>query len=221
MDYFNVCLERVLFWSRSQTTGRVTNTFTLIRETDNVTGLMHHVVNNLDALTSYSFEVGCEQRIPLFEQAYYAQANNQTCFGPPAPPANLTVNVYLNASYLISWNDPPVLFNSPPPCYYILGVRFENQASEREIEVTGTQFYLSKQETRTPLVVRITSVHDVRCLSASFPLVSDCPNKLLRSTTTPNLRITPALDFTGRASFLQQSKFFLFLSIVAALIIGF
>lgn len=205
VDYFITCLRFVLFRSTSRTTNRVTETTYALRNSDNITDFLYQDIEDLDALSTYDIQIGYQLKDPLPEKVYVVTQTTQTCFGVPPRPTNVTLSVYLNASYLLQWNEPPVVFNSPPICYYIVTLRYQNSGSELEEEVPDRYFYLSKERSRQTVNVRVFSVNDVRCLTFSFPFVNNCVNKTVRSSPGTSYRIDPAVDYVGKSSFVDVS----------------
>lgn len=125
VDYLNTCLKQVIFRGYSLATARYTYSYYVARESDNFTTTMSHVVGNLDALANYDFQVGYQLIDSVFSQVYVTNDRLTTCFGPPLNPSNVAATLYYNASFLIHWNEPPVVYNSPPVCYYIVSLQYE------------------------------------------------------------------------------------------------
>jgi hypothetical protein len=125
VDYLNTCLKQVIFRGYSLATARYTYSYYIARESDNFTTTMSHVVGDLDALANYDFQVGYQLIDSVFSQVYVTNDRLTTCFGPPLNPANVTSTLYYNASFLIHWNEPPVVYNSPPVCYYIVTLQYD------------------------------------------------------------------------------------------------
>lgn len=150
---------------------------------------------------------------PNTEQYFMESREFETCFGVPANPVNLTLQLFANASYLLEWKDPPTVFNSPAVCYYLVDVV---GVKSNQFEVRDRFFYLSKEESVQKSSINVFSVYDIRCLTASFPSINNCKHKKLVSTTGASFEIRPATDYTlkGDSNLLKFSKITTFFSII-------
>ena len=201
----------MLFQATSRSTGRLTNSRYILRDTDDLGSYLWHEMSNLDALSIYDIQVGYQMRdtTQFPEQVYIANTLTQTCFGSPYKPVDLSVQLFYNASYLVQWRDPPVINNSPPVCYYYVGIVFAGETLEREIEVNERSYYLSKEDSQRGLTLNVYSVYDIRCLTASYPTINNCIYKKLRSSSGASAIIEPATDYTRSQAYALQSSFFL------------
>lgn len=136
IDYINVCMHYVLFWARSQSTFRITTANYSIRSSDNVNDYLSYTITDLDALSNYQLSVGYQMKEPVNNQFFPDSRILQTCFDSPSNPINMTLNLFLNASYLIRWSDPPLVYNSQPICFYIVEIRYQNSPNPIQMEVT-------------------------------------------------------------------------------------
>lgn len=213
IDYFTECFSQVLFRAISRTTFRATDSTYMIRSTDNLNGYLEHNITNLDALSVYDVYGGYQMKGSFNEQVYMTSGVGQTCFSRPDSPSDLRVIQYLNASYLMRWTEPASVYNSPSVCYYIVELSRGTDVQERE--VLETEFYLSKEDTRTTVFVNVFSVYDIRCLTATFPFINNCANKLIKSFSGSYFRLDPAIDYISNASKFLPNWYFI--AVVAAM----
>jgi len=215
IDYVKECLQQIVFRATSRSTGRITNEFYTIRDTDDLSDLQKEI-HNLDALSVYDIQIGYQMKAPFAEQVFVETRVAETCFSVPLNPIDLKLNLFYNASYYVEWKEPPALLNSPPVCYYIVRYSYDS-GTVTEIELQDTFVYLSKEESQTRLVLSVFSVNDIRCLAASYSWINNCvPNKL-RSSSGSSFLIEPGTDFTLRATgnSMKFSKWIVFLPIIS------
>lgn len=186
-DYFEQCLDAMVLRANDHETRYRP------RDTDNLNEYVTLRVDDLQPFVFHEVRTGfLLKNAPGLPVLTTAQTY-RTCFGQPPRPVNLTLSTFLNGSYLIGWNPAPN--SSPLPCYYKLFLKADNTNNELEVDVNGTQYYLRKETSRTPLNLRIFSVNDAICHRSTYPFVNDCVNQTLRSSSPTTARILPARDY--------------------------
>jgi hypothetical protein len=199
IDYFITCFRQAVFRSTSSSTGRVSDDQYIIRGDDDVTGFLYKEIKNLDGLSVYNIQFGYQQKDPYSQQIFVPpNVQLQTCFGVPDDPANLRSRSYFNASYLIQWEDPRLMY-SPKICYYIVSLRFQNEQVTREFQTMDKFYYLSKSDVPRRLVISVYAVNDATCYG-QYQNINNCVNKTLRSSYGSSLQIDPARDFVNGAN---------------------
>lgn len=189
-DYFIQCLDyMVVRANERQVTYKP-------RDSDNLLNYFDILVDNLDPLTLYSIQAGYQLKNRPNLPVLASSPSVRTCFGEPERPVNLTLSSYLNGSYLITWNDPPQA--RPQPCSYRVVLKYSGSNNEREMDTGANKwYYLSKENSRTKVNVRVYSVNEVACLPSSYQ--NECTNKTIRSRSATAIDVEPGRDFINRA----------------------
>lgn len=211
-DYFVICLDYLVVRANErQVTYKP-------RDSDNLVNYFDIVVENLEPLTLYSIQAGYQLKNRPNQPVLQLSPSVRTCFGEPERPVNLTLSSYLNGSFLITWNDPPQA--RPQPCSYRVVLRYSGSSNERDLDNGANKwYYLSKENSRTRVNVRVYSVNEVVCLPSSYQ--NECTNKTIRSRSGTAIDVEPGRDFINGALVRGENLIFmimigLFATILAA-----